>query len=310
MYSQLLTPINRLLGCATPEGWITEACKPENLAVLLIDHCNCEWKAAATASKLLRKYAVSSQDVVVNMLKPYEFFLFRFNKWSVDEFQRWFFADGVTKASSYDIKAAKQALYLLGKHAAEMPVALAVCEWAETQDYLQHIEMTISASEDSEAVCKPLISRADFAQSDDLIAKMVRLIKEELHHFDQVLEIMRVRNIPYSNLPAGRYAKGLLAQVTTHEPQTLIDKLIVGALIEARSCERFAKLAPYLDEELGRFYVSLLRSEARHYQDYLSLAQAVAGHDISDRIAQLVAAEADLIMTSDAEFRFHSGIPA
>jgi tRNA-(ms[2]io[6]A)-hydroxylase len=60
----------------------------------------------------------------------------------------------------------------------------------------------------------------------------------------------------------------------------LIDKLICGAYIEARSCERFAALAPWLDDDLQKFYLSLLRSEARHYQDYLDLAQKIAGEDI------------------------------
>ncbi|GAM61603.1 tRNA-(ms(2)io(6)A)-hydroxylase [Vibrio ishigakensis] len=45
----------------------------------------------------------------------------------------------------------------------------------------------------------------------------------------------------------------------------------MGAFIEARSCERFAALAPYMDEDISNFYISLLRSEARHYQDYLTL---------------------------------------
>jgi tRNA-(ms[2]io[6]A)-hydroxylase len=72
--------------------------------------------------------------------------------------------------------------------------------------------------------------------------------------------------------------------MATYEPQTLVDKLIIGAYIEARSCERFAKLAPHLDDDIGKFYVSLLRSEARHYQDYLALAEQVAGCDISDRV--------------------------
>ncbi|WP_284128090.1 tRNA isopentenyl-2-thiomethyl-A-37 hydroxylase MiaE, partial [Klebsiella pneumoniae] len=76
----------------------------------------------------------------------------------------------------------------------------------------------------------------------DLIDKMVLLIKEELHHFYQVLEVMESRGIAYESTPASRYAKGLLAHMKTHEPQTLIDKLIIGAYIEARSCERFARL--------------------------------------------------------------------
>ncbi|MGL5671568.1 MAG: tRNA isopentenyl-2-thiomethyl-A-37 hydroxylase MiaE, partial [Plesiomonas shigelloides] len=136
------------------------------------------------------------------------------------------------------------------------------------------------------------------------------LIKEELHHFYQVLEIMAQKQIPYEPLPASRYAKSMMRHVKHFEPDALVDKLIIGAFIEARSCERFAKLAPYLDEELGRFYLSLLRSEARHYQDYLSLAQAVAGQDISARIAYFAAVEAELITSPDPEFKFHSGVPA
>ena len=114
---------------------------------------------------------------------------------------------------------------------------------------------------------------------------MVMLIKEELHHFIQVLEIMVARGIEYKNITSSRYAKGLMTHVKTHEPETLIDKLICGAYIEARSCERFANLAPHMDDELAKFYISLLRSEARHYQDYLTLAEQVAGKDISERVA-------------------------
>jgi len=81
---------------------------------------------------------------------------------------------------------------------------------------------------------------------------------------------MAARGIEYSNVRAGRYAKGF-DEACAHPTslQALIDKLICGALIEARSCERFAALAPYLDDDLNKFYVSLLRSEARHFQDYL-----------------------------------------
>ena len=101
----------------------------------------------------------------------------------------------------------------------------------------------------------------------------------------------------------------MIVAVKTHEPETLIDKLICGAYIEARSCERFAKLAPFLDEPIQKFYISLLRSEARHYQDYLELAEQIAGEDISERIAHFARVEAELITSDDLEFRFHSGAP-
>lgn len=79
-------------------------------------------------------------------------------------------------------------------------------------------------------------------------------------------------------------------------------------IIEARSCERFAKLAPYLDPELKKFYLSLLKSEARHYQDYLVLANKAAdSKPIESRIDDIRARERELIETPDTEFRFHSG---
>ena len=86
-----------------------------------------------------------------------------------------------------------------------------------------------------------------------------------------------------------------------------MDILIVGAVIEARSCERFAKIAPFLDDELQKFYLSLLKSEARHYQDYLKLAQKAAGIDISDRVDVFLSLEKTIIETESDEFRFHSG---
>ena len=80
--------------------------------------------------------------------------------------------------------------------------------------------------------------------------------------------------------------------------------------IEARSCERFAKLAPLLPQRIGEFYISLLRSEARHYQDYLTLATDIAQQDIQGRVAFFAAVEAELILSEDADFKFHSGLPA
>ena len=94
------------------------------------------------------------------------------------------------------------------------------------------------------------------------------------------------------------------------EPERRIDTLIVGALIEARSCERFAKLAPHLDDELRTFYESLLKSESRHYRDYLALArQADGGASIDDRVEHFLALERELIETPDTQMRFHSGPP-
>ena len=101
----------------------------------------------------------------------------------------------------------------------------------------------------------------------------------------------------------------MLRHVKTFEPDALVDKLVIGAYIEARSCERFAKLAPYVDKRLGDFYISLLRSEARHYQDYLALAQDIAQFDITERVDFFAKIEAELISSTDEDFKFHSGLP-
>ncbi len=143
----------------------------------------------------------------------------------------------------------------------------------------------------------------------DLLQKMSRLAREELRHFEQVLRFIAARGYQYGHLSPSRYAGGLRVPIRTVEPEHLIDSLIVGAFIEARSCERFAKLAPHLDPELGKFYSGLLASEARHFQDYLLLAQSYSAEDITPRLACFAALEAKLISTPDTEFRFHSGLP-
>ena len=90
-----------------------------------------------------------------------------------------------------------------------------------------------------------------------------------------------------------------------------MDVLVVGAFIEARSCERFAALVPRLDAELAKFYAGLLESEGRHYLGYLKLAYLYGdAADVDARIEVVRAVERELITTPDEQFRFHSGVPA
>jgi len=198
-----LARIQQFLYCETPDAWVESAKKNENQALLLLDHANCEKKAASTAVNLMYRYV------------------------------------------------------------------------------------------------------GDF----EMMHKMSRLAREELRHYEQVMQIMEKRGIAYEQITPCRYAGELRKPVRTHEPARFVDTLIVGAIIEARSCERFAKLAPHLDNELQTFYLSLLKSESRHYQDYLHLAKKVAGgEDISDRVNIFLTLEKELIESADTEFRFHSGV--
>jgi tRNA-(ms[2]io[6]A)-hydroxylase len=149
-----------------------------------------------------------------------------------------------------------------------------------------------------------------YIDRDDLLKKMSQLAREELLHFEQVVGIMKDRGVSYRHVSSSRYASGLRELVRKGGEDELVDVLICGALIEARSCERFAALVPHLDDALAKFYRSLLRSEGRHYQDYLELARQYAGTDIQWRIDEFREIERELILSPDPEFRFHSGVPA
>lgn len=198
----MLSEINNFLPCATPEAWLQEALLHQDL--LLIDHANCEKKAAATAMNLMYRHT-----------------------------------------------------------------------------------------------SKP-----------DLLKKMSQLAREELLHFQQVVEILQSRRVEYVRLSPSRYAAGMRELISKEEREQLIDTLIVGAFIEARSCERFAQLAPFLGSELQKFYRSLLKSEARHFEDYLELARQYSDVDIQAKLDQFAAQELRLVTEPDSEFRFHSGPPS
>ena len=194
-----LDAIEEVLLCPTPDVWVEAAL--DNLDVLLVDHANCEKKAASTALSLIYRY---------------------------------------------------------------------------TEHYI-------------------------------VLSKLSKLAREELRHFEQVIQIMKARGVPYVHVSACDYAGELRKLIRHSEPYRLVDTLIASAIIEARSCERFAKLSGYLDDELQLFYSSLLKSEARHFQDYLKLAKKFSEEDITERVELFARRERELIETPCKEFRFHSG---
>ena len=145
-----------------------------------------------------------------------------------------------------------------------------------------------------------------------LAQRMSRLAREELRHFEQVRTLMAQMQMPFERMTASRYAGSLRDAVREKEPYKLLDLLLIGALIEARSCERFAAVAPRLPDKLGRFYRGLLASEARHFEHYLALAKSECGieeSEVDTQLAKLKAIESALITEPDPMFRFHSGTP-
>jgi len=152
-----------------------------------------------------------------------------------------------------------------------------------------------------------------YPERTDICARMSRLAREELRHFEQVRKLMQEMALPFERLSASRYAGSLRDQMRHDEPERRLDTLLIGAIIEARSCERFAVLGPHLPEPLKRFYAGLLASEARHFENYLGFANSDGEADeaaIETRLNELLTIEAALIAEPDEQFRFHSGRPA
>lgn len=180
--------------------------------------------------------------------------------------------------------------------------------WLEVALQQQDVLLIDHANCEKKAASTAINIMYRYVEHYHLLQKMSRLAREELRHFEKVLAIMESRGIVYQQLTASRYAGQLRQYIRQPEPYRLIDTLILGAIIEARSCERFYSLAPHLDSELKNFYGSLLRSEARHFQDYLMFAKSISEEDITPRIEQFCEVEKGLILGEDQEFRFHSGV--
>lgn len=143
-----------------------------------------------------------------------------------------------------------------------------------------------------------------------LTDRLSRLAREELRHFEQVQKYMRELDVPFARLSPSRYGEGLRRVLNKHEPQRLIDLLLCGALIEARSCERFIGLSSRLSAPLADFYGGLAHSEARHQSLYLRLVEGRAAEiDWQKRLREIAEVESELATSPDPQFRFHSGSP-
>jgi tRNA-(ms[2]io[6]A)-hydroxylase len=150
-----------------------------------------------------------------------------------------------------------------------------------------------------------------FAYPEDhaLAMALSRLAREELRHFEQVQKMMLTLGVEVERQQPGRYASGLRSVIRTSEPGRKLDLLLSGALIEARSSERFRLLSGRLQQPLGDFYASLQQSEARHFELYVNLARAEAPDQWQERLGTLAEREAQLATAADPVFRFHSGPP-
>lgn len=147
-----------------------------------------------------------------------------------------------------------------------------------------------------------------YVEDEALCQAMTEIVQEELEHFHLVCGIIKRRGWRFRRLKPSSYGHRLHELIRKHEPDRAVDRLLIASLIEARSCERFGVLRDRLeDRELAEFFGSLFESEARHHTTYVKLACAYADESaVRARLAELSAAEADIIAAGDPLPRVHS----
>jgi tRNA-(ms[2]io[6]A)-hydroxylase len=193
-------------------------------------------------------------------------------------------------------------------------LAATPAEWVDEAERRWPELLSDHANCEKKAASTALALMFAYPEDRELCARLSKLAREELRHFEQVDRLMRETGVPYLRRKPGRYGGGLRAALRTHEPLRKLDLLLSGALIEARSCERFALLAGRLPAAVAPLYAQLRQSEARHFELYLRLAERHAsqagGIDWRARLGELAGVEAALVTGPDPEFRFHSGLPS
>ncbi|MEX0586080.1 MAG: tRNA-(ms[2]io[6]A)-hydroxylase [Pirellulales bacterium] len=149
-----------------------------------------------------------------------------------------------------------------------------------------------------------------YVEREPLCRALAEIVNEELEHFGMVLDLLAERGVPFRRLVPSRYGRELNDLVRKQEPQRAVDRMLVAALIEARSCERFALLRDLLKDReprLAEFYGGLFESEARHHATYVRFAKEFGpANEVDARLAELAADEARIITAGEALARMHS----
>jgi tRNA-(ms[2]io[6]A)-hydroxylase len=145
-----------------------------------------------------------------------------------------------------------------------------------------------------------------------MLDPLSRLAREELVHFEQVLGLLRARGVAFAPQKPAPYAGRLRAATRAADPERLVDALLCSALIEARSCERFALLAAAApDSALCDFYAGLHAAESRHQRVYVELVGAFAPlADLRERHRELARREAAILAETPLSARMHAGAVA
>ena len=143
----------------------------------------------------------------------------------------------------------------------------------------------------------------------DLVQQMALLVQEEMDHFKRVHDIILERGYKLGRERKDNYVNELMQFMVKggSRQQNLIDRLLLSAMIEARSCERFKVMSENIqDKQLSDFYYELMVSEAGHYTMFISLARKYAGEiDVEKRWKDFLDYEAKVIQNYGKKETIH-----
>lgn len=140
-----------------------------------------------------------------------------------------------------------------------------------------------------------------YPEKSAMVSKMLEIAQEELEHFQLVHNFILDKGITFTKDSGNYFAQNLHNLISKQEPMRFLDSLLIGALIEARSCERFSLLASNIaSDELKAFYTALLASEAGHFVVYTDIAREYFPKEVvKNRLDELATEEARIINELD-----------
>lgn len=138
-----------------------------------------------------------------------------------------------------------------------------------------------------------------YPEKTKLVEVLTPIVTEEWGHFQRVLKELRKRNIPLGRQRKDLYVNALQGKLrpSSNYDNNLLEKLLLNALIEARSCERFKQLSEHIaDETLRKFYWELMISEAGHYRTFIELAEEyISPERVRQRWKEILEIEAQIM---------------
>jgi len=195
-----------------------------------------------------------------------------------------------------DVPQLGDALPLVATDPAWLPVALGDLDSV----HADHLHCERKAAQSALSLIR------SYPEHGDLVTAMARLAHDETRHVVQVAQLLARRGQPASYDHGDDYAAALRTQIRGREPERLLDRLLVFAIIEGRSAERLALLAGALEDPKAReLYAGLADAEVRHRDTFLALARDAAPPAWRARAAELAGREAAILANRAVTARIH-----